>query len=888
MAARSGVGIASGSRGGATSIREYFCPALSPQNLNALLSVARPTRSVCLVSAVGLSFPPWSNVRTISVLPTAAVDIPPDGRRPPKPSECREHSPITPTGQLPSRASDEDVDLHPGDEFSTPSPPQSPCTGPDSCSIVHCKRAEEENSLQHLENRGRSVVSGKPEDSSDDSLTMLEAVDLEAKEVDIAPVKMSRSDSDFRPSKKRRLENSAFKVRTDSQLHPFFSRTAAAVARSTRINNSRPSFEPAEICPVDPWSFPGTASVHVNSPDPCKSLSLSASVLSTHIKYPALAPWHPPATLSRLSVNRSWQKSKDFLPSNSQLPDDDGMWAEKYRCNGLDALDRLNQSCVRDLTEWLAPFFSRKECTARDSPSISDNDADSGSDQSSYKFCREDIDVSQGAAVENIALLTGPAGSGKTTIARLAAKALGLTVIEINAATCCRTGKRIKDYVGEALVTHRVRNRTALEKGLSGQEASVTQNDGCNSLIVFEEVDELHGDERGFWGSIMDLAETAGARRPIVLTANRLSADMRPLFGSCAPEEHCEISNVINGMPSGLFAPSFLDLFKHIRVCAPRTKKLFSALRSLAKTERVPLSKFDVRTLTGCAAAGDVRGAINALQFWSLGRVGEETNVPQHSILNSVLHLNVSNESEDMVFRAQEALWTGAVEDWSTGKMSAVASQFRICGNSGRMRLRAEHTSPNDVNRNNYRCLSAWVEHCDIISLADVYASSLNNRCSTADSRLTDEVTGYETGFAGAAGLYHASTALEAKSLGVFNSIVDASFPRVDDSDESMSFYYSFAAMTSSTGGQMRVSIPDAVPPASPLRVFVTDTFPMVRRFAAADFEARNQTEASSTNESLPRRLRLRSLRSSIHRNHFSTFGLSENTSSWLRKSSTS
>jgi hypothetical protein len=896
MTAARAKGTAPASRRAATSgIRGYFSAApLTPDS--ALAPLPPSERVIQAVRAVALSFPPLPQQRQFVSVTSGLVDISPMQARSWGLSEGRAHSPVTPAA-LPAERSDEDACLmRTVDDFSTPSPPRSPSVGPVSSGTLELE-------LDHSVTRATSGTIGS-------NFCPLDVVQVD--EVSLPPkfpvrnipggptivLEPENAESDVsrcngfirirkcagnRPAKRMRLETGDTTCGT-GQLHPFFSRNAAAVvAKSGRNRTTRTQRDPFGICQVDPWSFPRTATAHINCPRAARQL-LRPVNFSSETGSAVLSAWRPPSWSSRASAGQ--QPPKELYRTervSSSAAGDGTMWAEKYREEVHGALDVLNSAFVAKLTEWLAPFFSKRPSMMDDTCSESDGSRDYDSDGSSYNFRRAEACSSQESTVENIVLLTGPSGAGKTTVARSAARALGLTVIEINAGTCCRSGKRIRDYVGEALVTHRVRHKPTLESGLSGQDGTVIQNEGCNSLIIFEEVDEVFDDERGFWTSILELAEAAGARRPIVLTANRVSADMRAIFGTCSSAEKSEVSDLVSGASLGSAAPA-VEFFKHIHIPSPRTRKLYAALRSIAKTECSQLCKSDIRVLTGRSANGDVRRAVNALQFWSLRSSDWEENIPRHLVLASSLHADPSDWCVESVSRAQDMLWTGDLEDLN-GHISLVASHFRLCGNSGRLGLRTTDATSRELSESPFLNLVAWVDHCESISIADVIASSLSDRSLATDPRHVDETTGEEHGFGGFVGLKSCATAVEVQSLRVLNDEVDASFPQPDDTDENLSFYYALAALTSPVGGDVLADLPKG-PPASARRTFTTEFLPMLQLFATSDFKSRNSKEASAPDYSKPHVLRLRTLRSSINRNHYDSLGLSESASSWLQKSS--
>jgi hypothetical protein len=229
-------------------------------------------------------------------------------------------------------------------------------------------------------------------------------------------------------------------------------------------------------------------------------------------------------------------------------------------------------------------------------------------------------------------------------------------------------------------------------------------------------------------------------------------------------------------------------------------------------------------------------------------------------------------------------MWTGSLESSDCSQLSVVAAHFRVSGNSGKLRTMLD-TLAGDEEKHDGRCvLSAWSEHCDCLSEADLLRSSLNDRFLSSDPRHACAEFGEECGFAGPVGLNLTAAALEVQSLSVFHGHVRNDIPPVSDSDESLSFYYSFTAMATPNFGQVKTGMEDLTPAAAPRRSYTTDVYPMLRRFAAhagneQDLRGRNSEDLADRGS---RRFRLRSAASFASRNHYSSLGLSASTTSWL------
>jgi nucleoside-triphosphatase THEP1 len=722
-----------------------------------------------------------------------------------------------------------------------------------------------------------------------------------------------------------------------ASLHSFFhqSATVAAVQKAAQVAG-RPikRARKPDLFALDPWHSPTTATVHVNAPIPVGPISevMIAASLSRRVgassglsKYGAdIADDWTPLESTDLAKTRDMNLDAPVAVASfaanvsSTLPRDAALWSEKYRNAGLDQLDAVNKAQVSELTEWLKPFYSKKKSLANiqeecDDCGTNDSDKDSdGDDDISFHFIRSEIDDTCGdqPSVENVVLITGPVGSGKSTIVQQAAARLKLATLEINA-SMCRTAKRVREVIGEALVTHRVQTVKAgasekysgscdasgqgagesSDKGGNAYDASSNdaQNSGCNTLIVFEEVDQLNPDERGFWTCIQELASSAGSRRPILITANSISAEMQAVFGDVGNVSKKGEIDLARVLAAGQYTPVLPDCpigkYKHIRVPTPSSKAMYASLRAIAKKEKVPLSKFDFRILTGFFACGDLRSAINCMQYLSLGYSKADSDTLLASLVLDASCIGNAARSTKTFASAQQALWTGGLEkSCNYVPMSLTAAHFRAVSNLGKFKLRPKQLSSGglnggrdtleivdddgDVNKKienetanmkELTTLEAWADHLDIISLGGILITSSHDRFVETDPRLADEVCGLESGFAGPNGALQVTSALESQSIRVFGVVVDTDVSTTDlgSNSDAMAIFYAMSALTSSFGGQYLIAKPRALPVATARRQHVADMYPMLCTFAKnesvrlARVAAENRSAGTSTGRSM-------------------------------------
>ncbi|KAG9448912.1 hypothetical protein H6P81_008877 [Aristolochia fimbriata] len=288
------------------------------------------------------------------------------------------------------------------------------------------------------------------------------------------------------------------------------------------------------------------------------------------------------------------------------------LWTNKYRPEK--ALEVCgNRGPVKSLSEWLESWHE----------SVPQASASSvhGSECSWSQSDSEIEDPDEGSPVNNVFLVTGPIGSGKSAAIYACAKEHGFDVIEVNASDC-RNGVFVKQKFGEAMKSHgfnewphgsqrsqrscsssrcspaasqdfhdgvaELASTCGQPQGVNGRSGNTQERRTWNkSLILFEDVDIVFDEDRGFIGTMLQLAETA--QRPMILTCSSKDPSLPHVLERLAVD------------------------FKF-----PSVRELLSGVEMVCAAERLNLSPQILERFV-CCCQGDIRKTIMLLQFWCQG-----------------------------------------------------------------------------------------------------------------------------------------------------------------------------------------------------------------------------------------------------------------------------
>jgi len=410
------------------------------------------------------------------------------------------------------------------------------------------------------------------------------------------------------------IPDESVKPKPAAKLHSFFS-------MQQRNNANAGNHELTKQLGVSvPWSFL-LATAHYNK---TKRRSKGAKLPEVECKYHYGEGWtglsHLTDPLPKVDSNIYNNCSIPIAPPNNRSEEGKtSLWSDVSQNNV--ELDRLNEAPIASLQQWLQLWYPSKER------------GETGS-RSGYSSCdsvwTEDLDFDRPEDMEKIAMLTGPTGCGKSTVVKAVARRMGLSIVEINATTC-RSSRKIKQIVMDALKIHRVTRGTGhFGNNNADPQSGQVRKRTARSLIVFEEVDMLHDDEKsGFWRMIREITSDDSCKRPMVFTANTITANMQAILGFVQPNDNREdVYSIVTPEPFEDQGANIIP-FKHIKVEQKTAREIAIAVKTVSKKENLKLDKETVQRFTRLMHGKDIRYAINTLQLLATRSEGSCGMLPQ-------------------------------------------------------------------------------------------------------------------------------------------------------------------------------------------------------------------------------------------------------------------
>lgn len=173
------------------------------------------------------------------------------------------------------------------------------------------------------------------------------------------------------------------------------------------------------------------------------------------------------------------------------------------------------------------------------------------------------------------ALLFGPPGIGKTTIARLAATLTGFEIVELNASDS-RNVKAIQDALGGSM-----------QKSTVDFSAPAKKQTPRKRMVLLEEIDGMSTSDRGGSGEMMKFIETSEV--PVICTCND-AFKVKTLAKRCL----------------------------ELKMIRPPWTSVVARLKDVCRLEGFAIAESKLKSMVE-ASGNDIRQCINQLEFMALG-----------------------------------------------------------------------------------------------------------------------------------------------------------------------------------------------------------------------------------------------------------------------------
>ncbi|XP_053981317.1 ATPase family AAA domain-containing protein 5 isoform X1 [Hylaeus volcanicus] len=301
------------------------------------------------------------------------------------------------------------------------------------------------------------------------------------------------------------------------------------------------------------------------------------------------------AVTLKTKSKRSKQSEKSETSKHKHKSDEiEGCsWTYKYRPKNAKEVVG-NEEAAAKLREWLIGWKATFT-----------NENDSSGDE----FYSSDSSYSRISGNNQVAVLLGPHGSGKTATVYALAEEFGYTVLEVNASSR-RTGKKLLKELEEATKSHRIKKENnAIPLFNSISDEILPKKIPQNSLILIEDIDLVFEEDEGFTSATYQLA--SNTKRPIIMTCR----DVCPHLTKMAPQQN----RIYFQSPTGSKVLALLELI------------------SLAETGY----KLPNDCITELMQSGDLRKAILQLQYLLLSgpiQMFEQSITFKHSFWQNMRH----------------------------------------------------------------------------------------------------------------------------------------------------------------------------------------------------------------------------------------------------------